>query len=263
VVLRSVRRTSVSLDTRGVATITLNNGKVNMMDRTLMPDVIGNVKDLVKDGAKGFIIRSDKKNIFCAGLDINELHQKPKEEMVEFWHLLQDSWHTLYSLKQPMVAAVNGAAIAGGCLIACCADRRIMTNNPKTRIGYSAPMLGMVTPTFVMSTFETIVGRREAELALGLAKLYSPADAYAAGLIDMLVDTDAELLDAANREMDKFLKVPAGARHITKSIIRGPLIAKFEATRDENTESGLQQLLDPDTQKIMGQYLASLGSKKS
>jgi len=98
-------------------------------------ELIGNVRDLVNDGAKGFIIRSDIPNIFCAGLDIKELYQKPTEDMVDFWHLLQDSWHTFYSLKQPMVAAVNGAAIAGGCLIACCADTRIMIDNPKTRIG--------------------------------------------------------------------------------------------------------------------------------
>ena len=148
---------SVSVDKRGVATITIDNGKVNMMDRVLMPglqtnkkqnyffgfsskwrslvELVGNVRNLVADGAKGFIIRSDKKNIFCAGLDISQMHQKPIEEVVDFWKLLEDSWHTLYSLEQPMIAAVNGAAIAGGCLIACCADKRIMTNNPKTRIG--------------------------------------------------------------------------------------------------------------------------------
>ena len=103
--------------------------------------MVGNVRNLVADGAKGFIIRSDKRNIFCAGLDISQMHQKPIEEVVDFWKLLEDSWHTLYSLEQPMIAAVNGAAIAGGCLIACCADKRIMTNNPKTRIGKSRKIL--------------------------------------------------------------------------------------------------------------------------
>jgi len=253
---------SVSVDKRGVATITIDNGKVNMMDRVLMPELVGNVRNLVADGAKGFIIRSDKKNIFCAGLDISQMHQKPIEEVVDFWKLLEDSWHTLYSLEQPMIAAVNGAAIAGGCLIACCADKRIMTNNPKTRIGYSAPMLGMVTPTFVMETFETIVGRREAELALGLAKLYSPQQAYDAGLIDVLVDSDEELLEEANRSIEEFLRVPAKARNITKKIIRGPLIQKFESTRDEITKFGVEQLQDPVTQEIMGKYLANLGKKK-
>ena len=119
------------------------------------------MRKLSDDGARGFIIRSDVKNIFCAGLDIRQLYQKETEEMVDFWHLLQDSWYTMYTLNQPMIAAVNGAAIAGGCLIACCADKRLMTNKPKTRIGYSAPMLGMVTPTFVMSTFQSIVGNRK------------------------------------------------------------------------------------------------------
>ena len=116
------------------------------------------------------------------------------EAMIDFWHHLQDSWLNLYRLEIPMVAAVNGAAIAGGCLIACCADTRLMINNPKYRIGYSAPMLGMVTPTFVMSTFEQIVGRREAELALMTAKLYNPEGAHKAGLIDVLVDDEEQLL---------------------------------------------------------------------
>lgn len=137
---------------------------------------------------------------------------------------------------------------------------KIIHANPS--IGYSAPMLGMVTPTFVMSTFETIVGRREAELALGLAKLYSPQEAHHAGLIDILVETDDELLERANAEMDRYLKVPAGARSITKSLIRGPLISNFEATRDENTKSGIAQLQDPDTQEIMEKYLSKLGGKK-
>jgi len=161
---------------RGVAILSMKNGKVNMMDRNLMPALINGVQESVNDGAKGLIIKSDIPNIFCAGLDIKELHNNKTDEemksMIEFWHFLQDSWFNLYNLKIPMVAAVNGAAIAGGCLIACCADHRIMINNPKYRIGYSAPMLGMVTPTFVMSTFQGIVGKREAELALmtGLLK---------------------------------------------------------------------------------------------
>ena len=95
-------------------------------------------------------------------------------------------------------------------------------------------MLGMVTPTFVMSTFQTIVGSREAELALGLARLYSPSQAHQAGLIDILVQSDDELLERANAEMDRYLKVPAGARQLTKSLIRGDLISHFEKTRDEN-----------------------------
>ena len=61
---------------------------------------------------KGLIVRSDIKNIFCAGLDIKELYDNKTEEemkaMVDFWHYLQDSWLNLYKLEIPMVAAVNG-----------------------------------------------------------------------------------------------------------------------------------------------------------
>ena len=128
------RATSIDVDALGVATITLDNGKVNMMDRVLMPELIDGVKQCSKDGVKGFIVQSHKQNIFCAGLDIRQLHNKPRDEMEDFWHLLQDSWFTLYNLDQPMVAAVNGAAIAGGCLIACTADRRLMLRNTKVKL---------------------------------------------------------------------------------------------------------------------------------
>ena len=127
------RATSIDVDALGVATITLDNGKVNMMDRVLMPELIDGVKQCAKDGVKGFIVTSHKPNIFCAGLDIKQLHDKPRDEMEDFWRLLQDSWFTLYNLDQPMIAAVNGAAIAGGCLIACTVDRRLMLRNTKVK----------------------------------------------------------------------------------------------------------------------------------
>ena len=120
---------------------------------------------------------------------------------------------------------------------------------------------GMVTPTFVMKTFETIVGKREAELALMTAKLYNPKSAFDAGLIDRLVVDEDELLDVAHEEMETFLQIPPKARIITKQLLRKEIITDFLADRDENTRLGVKQLNDPVTQDIMGKYLASLGKK--
>ena len=64
-------------------------------------------------------------------------------------------------------------------------------------------MLGMVTPTFVMSTFAQIVGKREAELALMTAKLYNPESAHKAGLIDVLVDDEDQLLAGKSHDFIK------------------------------------------------------------
>ena len=111
-------------------------------------------------------------------------------------------------------------------------------------------MLGMVTPTFVMSTFQSIVGNREAELALGTARLYNAEEAHKAGLIDILADNPEELHALARKEVEQMIKIPNQARAITKKLIRGPLLREFLQTRDENTKSGVDQLLDPDTQEI-------------
>jgi 3,2-trans-enoyl-CoA isomerase len=119
----------------------------------------------------------------------------------------------------------------------------------------------MVTPTFVMKTFETIVGKREAELSLMTARLYSPEAAFNVGLIDRLVQNEKQLLDAAHQEMEMFLQIPSKARIMTKQLLRKQIISDFLATRDENTRLGVKQLNDPVTQNIMGKYLDSLGKK--
>jgi len=110
-------------------------------------------------------------------------------------------------------------------------------------------MLGMVTPTFVMSTFQSIVGTREAELALGTARLYNAEQAHNAGLIDILAESPEELHELARREVEQMIKIPFQARAITKKLIRGSLLKEFLKTRDENTKWGIDQLLDPDTQE--------------
>ena len=112
-------------------------------------------------------------------------------------------------------------------------------------------MLGMVTPTFVMSTFQSIVGTREAELALGTARLYNAEEAHAAGLIDILAENPEELHILARTEVEAMIKIPFQARAITKKLIRGPLLKEFLKTRDENTKWGIDQLLDPDTQECV------------
>ena len=61
----------------------MKNGKVNMMDRNLMPALINGVQESVNDGAKGLIVRSDIPNIFCAGLDIKELHNRRRNEVYD------------------------------------------------------------------------------------------------------------------------------------------------------------------------------------
>ena len=72
------------------------------------------------------VLTSNVPRIFSGGIDISELYEPKKERLELFWRSLQDLWLKFYGLRLPTVAAINGAAPAGGCMLSICCDERIM-----------------------------------------------------------------------------------------------------------------------------------------
>ena len=89
----------------------------------------------------------------------------------EFWTSLQTVLRTLYRSRLFTVAAMNGHAIAGGCILASCCDERILRS--KARIGLNEAAFGLLPPPFAEAMFHTIVGQRVAERALSLGTLFT------------------------------------------------------------------------------------------
>ena len=104
---------------------------------------------VVADGAKACVVTSARPGVFSAGLDIMSMYGRTDDELREYWTYVQDMWLALYMAPIPMIAAVNGAAPAGGCLIAMSCDYRVMAQHPKFNIGLNETLLGIVAPTWV------------------------------------------------------------------------------------------------------------------
>jgi 3,2-trans-enoyl-CoA isomerase len=66
---------------------------------------------------RGFVLASSGKSVFSAGLDITEMHRPDGERLGHFWRQLQETWLTLYGTGLATVAAIDGHAPAGGCLL--------------------------------------------------------------------------------------------------------------------------------------------------
>jgi enoyl-CoA hydratase/carnithine racemase len=124
----------------------------------------------------------------------------------------------LYLYPGPTVAAVNGHAVAGGCVLALCCDHRVATTSPATRIGINEVAIGLRFPPRVLAIVRSRVPRRHRERVLLGGSLLSPADALSMGLVDEIGDDPMAL---ARQRLRALGANPSQAYAQTKRDLRG------------------------------------------
>lgn len=245
----------------GIAILRMQKKPVNSLSlKTITAMNISLEKLEQDDRINGLIITSVIPKIFSGGLELTELYQPQKETLRELWRVFHEFWLKLYSSRLVTVAAINGHAIAGGCVIALCCDYRIMASSPY-KIGLNETQVGLQAPMCILDSMVNVVGRKTGERALKLSELFLPAEALKIGLVDEVVADDA-VLESARREVKKWLQVPGHARQLTKEALRKPTIDRMIARTDESIDLMYNMLSDDVTQKVLGNYLASLKKKE-
>lgn len=154
---------------------------------------------------------------FSAGLDLKEIHAADAPTMERFLSLLTELVARLHHHPAPTVAAVNGHAIAGGCLLALVCDVRIATDDPRCRIGLNEVALGLRFPPRVFALAASRLSRAHTtEILLG-AGLHAPTDAVRLGLVDRVA---SDPLGAARAELQRLAGYPADAYAAAKRDLR-------------------------------------------
>ena len=139
------------------------------------------------------------------------------------------SFEALFDYPKPVVAAVNGHAIAGGCVLACAADHRIMASGT-ARIGVPELLVGVAFPTVAFETVRSACPGRLRDLIF-TGRTLLPEDALAEGLVDAVVAPDAlagEAVKAAEALADR----PLEAFVLTKRQFRASAMARIAANRE-------------------------------
>lgn len=138
---------------------------------------------------------------FSAGLDLREVASLDAPRMALFLRLLEDTMTALYLYPGPTAAAVNGHAIAGGCVLTLCCDVRVASDDPKIKIGLNEVALGLRFPPRVLAIVRARLSRRhQTEVLLG-AGLFAPNDALRLGIVDELTSDDVETVARARLEV--------------------------------------------------------------
>jgi methylglutaconyl-CoA hydratase len=210
-----------------VATITLNRPeKRNAISFALVEELLGALDEIERSSAQVVILTGAGK-AFCAGLDLDELKNllgKTPDENVEDSARMGRIFRRIYDFPLPTIAAVNGAAIAGGTGIATMCDFTMAV--PAAKFGYTEVRIGFV-PAIVSSMLVWQVGHKVARDLLLTGRLFDAAEARRYGLVNEVVEPE-RLMTRARELASQLLENSPSSMQATKRLINGFIAGQLD-----------------------------------
>lgn len=217
----------------GVAVLTLARPPVNALDADLCTAVADGLRSPRLDRVRAVVLTGAGR-AFSAGVDLRSVVAGGPEYPRRLLPALTDMFRTAFTLPVPLVAAVNGHAIAGGCVLAACADVVLMSDG---RIGLPEVRVGVPFPVAAAEVVRHAVGDVGARRLMLGAETVAAADAVALGLVDRVVaaeDLRAAALGAAVELADR---APADTFAHAKAQLRRDAVARMDARVDEDADA--------------------------
>ncbi|TDV55116.1 enoyl-CoA hydratase/isomerase family protein [Actinophytocola oryzae] len=234
-----------------VAVVTIEHGPVNALDvelLTALPDALSQVGDAP-------VVLTGAGRCFSAGVDLKRVVDGGAPYVAEFLPALSAAVLAVFDHPRPVVAAVNGHALAGGCVLACACDVRLMSSGT---IGLTELSVGVPFPTVPLEVMRHAAGAALDRLVLTAAR-FSPVDAHRLGLVDEVVPD--ELLAAAVSTAADLGGVPPAVYASSKTRLREPAHARIAARRDLDDPGVAQAWGDPATLERLRDFLAGLAAR--
>jgi enoyl-CoA hydratase len=218
-------------DRDGIRILRLVHGKVSAMDIELGEALLREMQDAAASPIAAVIITGTGSS-FSAGVDLYRVVNDGPEYGKRFLPVLDAFLHAALTLPKPLVAAVNGHAIAGGCILAAACDHRIMVDGAG-RIGVPELAVGVPFPALPLQIMAARLSDHALRDLVFTGRTVQVDEAKALGLIDekcpagMLID---RALEAARR----LAAIPAGAFALTKEAFYQPILDRTAALADLN-----------------------------
>lgn len=215
----------IDLEHHGSVTVLrLDHGKVQALDVVLLGELIAALDAVESSDARAVVFTATGR-VFCAGVDLQQVLDGGADYLERFIPLLISAFDRLFSYPLPVVAAVNGAAVAGGCVLACACDRRILVEGG--RIGASELLVGVPFPVSALEILRWACGDKTEEVVL-TGKLYGSDEAPSVGLAHEVAPADS-LLERALAVAGELGAVAPGAFRLAKEQLRRPVVERIAA----------------------------------
>src|SRR5262249_26827225 len=190
----------------GILTLRLAHGKVSAIDVELLDALLRELDGVAEDVRA--LILTGTGSIFSAGVDLFRLTQEGADYVRRFLPLLSRFVRTLFTFPRPVVAAVNGHAIAGGCVIVLACDVRLMAEGAGT-IGMPELLVGVTFPADVLEVVRFAVPQDKVQSLLYTGRTVPPQEALTAGLVDEVAQELKALIEAKLAGQATVVSAPA------------------------------------------------------
>jgi enoyl-CoA hydratase/carnithine racemase len=216
----------------GIATLTLQRGKVNALNGSVIKEISTALQNFENDSEVTAVILTGKDKFFSFGFDIPEFLAYSKTDFTEFLVNFTNLYSYLFLYPKPVVAALNGHTIAGGCMLALACDVRLMVSG-KGKISLNE--IGFGSSVFAGATEILLfwVGGKNGTDILYSGKMYDADEAKRMNLIDSVVSEEqliTESIQAARTLGDKYLP----AFKSVKKFLREPIADSYRPREMES-----------------------------
>ena len=223
---------------RGAVTILrMNHGKVNAMDIEFCRGLQEQLDALAGDDCRAVVLTSASK-VFSAGVDLIRLLREEPDYINPFLTALENCFQALFEFPKPIVAAVNGAAVAGGCVMAAACDYRLIAKQAK--IGVPELRVGVPFPPIALEIIRFVAAPQTFQAMVNIGATYRNEEAVAAGLADSICEPE-EIMESAVEDANQLLTIPADVFRITKNHVRMPALANA-VLAEKNFGAEIRQL---------------------
>jgi enoyl-CoA hydratase len=237
----------------GVAVLRMAYGKASVLDDVFCEHLIDRFDALLDDAAVRAVVLTGSGHIFSGGVDLRRLVDGGPDYVRVFVPRLGGLFRVLFAFAKPLVAAINGHAIAGGCVMACAADHRIMARG-KGRIGVPELRVGVPFPTAALEAVRFACAPQHVQRLVLDGDTYDADRALPLGLVDEVSEPE-RLPDAALAVARRLAERPADAFALTKRQLRGPTLERMALATEVDQAVG-DAWLDPDTRARVEAWVA-------
>jgi enoyl-CoA hydratase len=236
----------------GILTLTFAHGKASALDLELCEAAQREFERVAESDDVRALVLTGTGSIFSAGVDLPRLISDGRKYVESFVKSLDAMLSMLFLFPKPVVAAINGHAIAGGAIMAFACDYRLMSGG---RIGVPEALVGVPFPPIALEVVRFAVPRQHLQSMLYLGWTIECDEAKSRGIIDEVVTAD-DLLIRARTIARQFADIAPGAFRLTKRQIRDSFVG----------ENAAKEIVDlwaaPETHERIRAYLAKTIRKK-
>lgn len=213
------------------AVVRLARGKGNALNVDFLDAIDAALRQLAEGPARAVVLTGQGKT-FGAGVDLPELLAGGPSYVRRFLPRLVQVFERLARFPKPLVAAVNGHAIAGGAIIMLACDQRLVARG-SAQIGLSEVRVGVRFPAWALEIARFATSPEHFSTLIGAGRTYGPDEALARGLVDEVVDPD-ELLPRALAVAEELGALLPSAFRGAKEAVRRPLFDAVARTQADD-----------------------------